>query len=234
MIGDDDMSDEHIFDIDSNELFEGDFGLFVLPNGTLEYAMLCGKRCIAIDGSLYYFNYAYKLNYKYLSEKQLEKKELIQKMYNKYYAAKEMKKKFGGIKAKNLEIGQSYASMNKDIFLYYGHGKVTIIMNGKEVTKTGFIYFNIGNCRFKDAYSFDISSEYLRKYLICDMSFRIAQRTPIVCKTRKKFVAKASYKSPIIHKKFEYSYRDEYTRLRNEWSANMNKRDDRLFRFELD
>ena len=85
------MSGYSFHDIDWNDIFENDFGLF-LSAGKIKYGMLCGKRVITERGSLLNFSEAYKLNDENLSKKQLEHKKLVQIKYDEYYSEKETKK----------------------------------------------------------------------------------------------------------------------------------------------
>lgn len=211
-------------DIDGNEMFENDFGLFI-SFGKMRYGMLCGKRVITERGSLLNFSEAYKLNDKNLSKKQLEHKKLIQIKYNEYYSKKETKKKLSRIAAKDLEIGQAYTTINKDVYIYLGHGSLTKTSNNKDKeTETGFIYIRAGYCFFKDYNNINITSLYIDRYLLADMFLSQNMESYIdVLKTRKKLIAKVDYKSPISKKIFKYYY------YKNKWN-NFKK----ILKFELD
>ena len=205
------MSDYSFCDIDGNDIFENDFGLF-LSAGKMRYGMLCGKRVITERGTLLNFSEAYKLNDENLSKKQFEHKKIVQIKYDEYHSKKETKKKLSRIAAKDLEIGQAYTSINGDVYIYLGHGSLTKTSkdNNKEVD-TGFIYIRAGYCFFKDYNNVNITSLHIDRYLLTDMFLSQNMECYInVLKTRKKLIAKVDYKSPISKKNFNYYYKNEW------------------------
>ena len=205
------MSDYSFCDIDGNDIFENDFGLF-LSAGKMRYGMLCGKRVITERGTLLNFSEAYKLNDENLSKKQFEHKKNVQTKYDEYHSKKETKKKLSRIAAKDLEIGQAYTSINGDVYIYLGHGSLTKTSkdNNKEVD-TGFIYIRAGYCFFKDYNNVNITSLHIDRYLLTDMFLSQNMECYInVLKTRKKLIAKVDYKSPISKKNFNYYYKNEW------------------------
>ena len=197
-------------DIAKQTVNEGDFCLFRSGSG-LEFGMFCGRSFIDDKGRLNNFSRAYKLS-NTLNPYEQKKKIDIQNAYNKYYADKETKKKVPAIKAKDLEIGQAYTSINGDIYIYLGHGSLTETSNNKDKeVDTGFIYIRAGYCNFKDYNNVNITSLYIKKYLLTDMFLTQNMKESIdVLKTRKKLIAKVDYKSPIIKKNFNYYYSDKY------------------------
>lgn len=216
------------------EVNEGDFCLFSTADNNLAYGMICGKSFISVRGCLEYVSAFYKLPDE-LNDFEKKRKEIIQKQYDKYYKEKEAKKKFKGIGAKELEVGQAYATIGRDVFIYFGHGTVTAKYgNDKPEGKTGFIYLRAGGCSFEDAINFKVYHQYATKYILADMSFKAHIPEVTVSKSRKKFVAKIDYKSPVITKQFEYDYRDEYN-FEDTWVRQRASRShDELYTFKLD
>lgn len=197
-------------DIAKQTVNEGDFCLF-RSGCDLEFGMFCGKSFIDDKGRLNNFSRAYKLS-NTLNPYEQKKKIDIQNAYDKYYADKETKKKVPAIKAKDLEIGQAYTSINGDVYIYLGHGSLTKTSkdNNKEVD-TGFIYIRAGYCFFKDYNNVNITSLHIDRYLLTDMFLSQNMECYInVLKTRKKLIAKVDYKSPIIKKNFNYYYKNEW------------------------
>ena len=217
------------YDIAQNEVKEGDFCLFRSAY-CIEYGMLCGKRFIDNTGCLGNFSCIYKLS-DVLNPYDQERKIEVQAAYDKYYDKKETKKKVPRISAKDLEVGQAYTTINKDVYIYLGHGSLTKIHNNKnDVTETGFIYIRVGKSSFKDYNNIDITSLSIDRYLLTDMFLAQNVEDSIdVLKARKKLIAKVDYKSPIIKKNFKYEYSDEYMEYFDE--ENINKT---IFEFKLD
>ena len=225
------MSDYSFCDIDGNDIFENDFGLF-LSAGKMRYGMLCGKRVITERGTLLNFSEAYKLNDENLSKKQFEHKKNVQTKYDEYHSKKETKKKLSRIAAKDLEIGQAYIALNTEIYLYCGHGTVNYKLGSTDYNpETGFIYIKIGNCDFMDIANLTVKKEYIKNYILADMLFSHTMPMPIVLKSRKNFIAKSNYHSPIVKKYFEYSYSDFYTGWLKELCY---KSSNKLLKFSID
>lgn len=201
---------------------EGDFCLF-RSSCDLEFGMFCGRSFIDDKGRLSNFSGAYKLS-NTLNPYEQKKKIDIQNAYDKYYADKEAKKKVPAISAKDLETGQAYTTINKDVYIYLGHGSLTKTSNNKdEGLETGFIYIHAGWCSFKDYNNIDITSLFIKKYLLTDMFLsQNMERYINVLKTRKKLIAKVDYKSPISKKNFNYYYKNEWNYCK------------KILKFELD
>ena len=153
---------------------------------------------------------------------------------NEYYAEEEIKKKVPAIKVEDLEVGQAYAAINGNVYIYLGHGSLTKTSNNKdERVETGFIYIHAGYCSFNGYNNIDIVSLSIKKYLLTDM-FLTQKSYMDALETRRKLITKVDYKSPIIKKNFKYYYRDEYHayfKARNYWNRDINKI---LFEFQLD
>lgn len=221
-----------LHDINGEDIKEGDFCLFCSNNGGMNYGMLCGKSYVNRNGILEYFSNAYKLDDEYLKPAEKEYKKEVQKRYVTHCNKLKTRKSVKRVNLKDMEVGRIYAAINGDSYIFYGHGTVTTYTYGHEPeVETGLIYLYAGDVFFKSKTDFTITDEDLNKYLLCDMDLSSMPGTPIVLKTAKKLVAKTSYISKIITKEFEYCYRDEYSKWRdNHPSKNNRKR----IRFVLD
>lgn len=194
-----------------------------MPNGIMSYGMLCGKRFMTSYGKLECFICIYKLHEKNFSDFEKEYKKTVQKEYDSHFKKLNARRSFKRLGAKDMEVGCVYVSMDGKAYIYYGHGTVTTLFNNTETVATGYIYMRVGDCEFSDKTSFEIADEYVNKYILDDMFFSSRPCTPTVNKTMKKFVAKTSYKSVILNKNFEYSYRDEYNKYNCQFPNDLDK-----------
>lgn len=209
------MSEDKVFDVSGREVNEGDFCLFSTTDNTMNYGMLCGKSYINKAGVLCYLAEIYKLQDDNLNDFEKRQKELIQIAYDKYHDKQKVKPGSEFLKAKDIKIGQAYAMKNHEIYIYYGHGTTIAEFNGKQEISTGYIYLYVGSCNFERDSNYKIRSAYYEKYILGDMFCSSRMSFPQVCKSKKRFITKIDYQSPIFNKEFEYMYRDEFDEERN-------------------
>lgn len=220
----------NVSDIHGYNIAEGEFALFSKSNGMMKYGILCGKHFITASGTIEQFICVLKLYDDKLSDVEKECKVNVYNKYIKHCEELNARKNSKYISAKDNIAGHAYADKNGNVFLCFGHGEITTYFRGTESTRSGYIYYRIGNCVFKDGTDYEVYNFMYWKYILGDMYLDNPIYNPTINTTQKRFIAEIDYHSPIICKKFTYQYRDEYNAVASQFPDYSNKE---CIKFEL-